>query len=140
MALGDAAGTVQTQYRYEAFGAGSVTGALSANELAYTGREDDATGLYYYRARYYHPTLQRFISEDPIGLKGGINSYAYAWGNPLRFRDPLGLRPLTACEKDALRKYFPADDLNRADLHETFAWWLFAVPDRFQAITLGDDI
>jgi hypothetical protein len=48
--------------------------------------------VYYYRARYYHPTLQRFVSEDPIGVLGGdVNFYAHVRGNPLTFRDPLGL-------------------------------------------------
>jgi len=46
----------------------------------------------YYRARYYHPGLQRFISEDPIGFAGGdFNIYAYGRNNPMRFTDPLGL-------------------------------------------------
>ena len=45
----------------------------------------------YCRARYYHPGLQRFISEDPIGFAGGDpNLYAYVGNNPLSFRDPLG--------------------------------------------------
>jgi uncharacterized protein RhaS with RHS repeats len=48
--------------------------------------------LYHYRARYYGPEVGRFISEDPIGLRGGVNPYAYAGGNPARFRDPLGLK------------------------------------------------
>src|SRR5207253_7804275 len=61
------------------------------NELGYTGRESDSTGLYYYRARYYHPGLARFISEDPIGLRGGVNFYAYVGNDPLRYMDPLGL-------------------------------------------------
>jgi len=43
-------------------------------------------------ARYYHPTLQRFITEDPIGLfGGGTNLYAYVGNNPVQWRDPLGL-------------------------------------------------
>lgn len=59
---------------------------------AYTGREWDAeTGLYYYRARYYDPKVARFISEDPIGFAGGMNFYAYASSNPIRYTDPLGL-------------------------------------------------
>jgi RHS repeat-associated protein len=44
-----------------------------------------------YRARYYNPTLQRFLSEDPAGLAGGINSYSYTGNNPTNFRDPTGL-------------------------------------------------
>jgi hypothetical protein len=47
--------------------------------------------LYFYRARYYDPQLMRFISEDPIGLAGGMNSYAYVKGNPHRYTDPFGL-------------------------------------------------
>jgi RHS repeat-associated protein len=40
----------------------------SANPAQYTGRENDGTGLYYYRGRYYSPTLQRFASQDPLGF------------------------------------------------------------------------
>lgn len=50
------------------------------------------TGLSYYRARYYHPTLQRFISEDPIEFLGGdFNLYSYVLNNPLYYTDPTGL-------------------------------------------------
>ncbi len=47
--------------------------------------------FYYMRARYYDPTTGRFISEDPIGMEGGLNLYAYASGNPVLFSDPSGL-------------------------------------------------
>jgi RHS repeat-associated protein len=56
----------------------------------YTGREPDETGLVYYRARYYDPTLGRFTQRDPVGLQGGINLYAYVGGNPVNFKDPRG--------------------------------------------------
>lgn len=46
-----------------------------------------------YRARYYDPTIGRFISEDPSKFRGGVNLYAYAAENPISFRDPLGLCP-----------------------------------------------
>ena len=45
-----------------------------------------------YRARYYNPALQRFVSEDPIGFRGrDVNLYRYVWNNPLNLRDPRGL-------------------------------------------------
>jgi RHS repeat-associated protein len=93
VALGDGTGTLQTQYTYEPFGYTTQTGLASTNSYKYTGREDDGSGLLYYRTRYYHPRLQRFISEDPIGLRGGINRYAYVANNPSRRIDPLGLSP-----------------------------------------------
>ena len=67
--------------------------STNANPYQYTRRESDRTGLYFYCARYYHPVLQRFVSEDPIGLEGGINLYAYVGNNPIGFADPLGLKP-----------------------------------------------
>ncbi len=92
VALGDATGTLQTQYTYEPFGFVSQTGAASTSSYKYTGREDDGSGLYYYRARYYQPRLQRFVSEDPIGFAGGdLNVYAYVGDNPMMYSDPFGL-------------------------------------------------
>jgi RHS repeat-associated protein len=70
VALTDAGGAVQNQYSYEPFGAATTTGG-SSSELTYTRREDDGTGPFYYRARYYHPGLQRFVSEDLLGFEGG---------------------------------------------------------------------
>ena len=91
VALGDSAGALQTQYTYEPFGITTQTGAASTSSYKFTGREDDGTELYHYRARYYQPRLQRFISEDPVGLKAGPNLYLYVWDNPFRFNDPIGL-------------------------------------------------
>ena len=94
VALADTSGAVQTSYTYEAFGGTTQTGSASTNSYKYTGREDDGTGLYYYRARYYSPRLQRFISEDPIGFRGGDqNLYAYVRVNPISSIDPNGLGP-----------------------------------------------
>jgi RHS repeat-associated protein len=92
IALADAAGTIQIEYTYEPFGSTIATGVASTNSSQYTRRENDGTGLYYYRARYYHPSLQRFISEDPIEFYGGdINLYAYVANDPVNFFDPWGL-------------------------------------------------
>jgi len=66
---------------------------FSSNTNAFTGRELDETGIYYYRARYYSPQIGRFISEDPIGFWGGINIYSYVDDDPANSTDPQGLRP-----------------------------------------------
>ena len=92
LALTDPDGTLQTQYTYQPFGATAAIGPTSANSLQYTGRENDGAGLYYYRARYYHPRLHRFIAEDPIRLAGGqVNFYVYVTNSPLIYSDPFGL-------------------------------------------------
>jgi RHS repeat-associated protein len=92
LALTNSAGAVATEYTYEPFGRTQPAGTSSPNALQYTARENDGTGLYYYRARYYHPGLMRFIAEDPLGLDGGdANFYAYVSGNPLALADPTGL-------------------------------------------------
>ncbi|ECA8972391.1 RHS repeat-associated core domain-containing protein [Salmonella enterica subsp. enterica serovar Omuna] len=54
---------------------------------------DEETGLHYNLFRYYAPECGRFISQDPIGLRGGLNLYQYA-PNPLSWVDPLGLTNL----------------------------------------------
>jgi RHS repeat-associated protein len=51
---------------------------------------DEETGLHYNRYRYYDPGVGRFVSQDPIGLRGGSNLFAYA-PNPLGWVDPFGL-------------------------------------------------
>ncbi|EML8491427.1 RHS domain-containing protein, partial [Salmonella enterica subsp. enterica] len=51
---------------------------------------DEETGLYYNRYRYYNPEQGRYITQDPIGLRGGWNLYAYPL-NPVSGTDPLGL-------------------------------------------------
>ena len=91
IALTDGSGNITTAYTYDPFGTTSVSGPMSANPSQYTGRENDGN-LYYYRARYYNPTLGRFVSEDPIRFsRGTTNSYGYAGDNPVQFTDPLGL-------------------------------------------------
>lgn len=89
LALTDNSGASLAQYTYEPFGNTTITGA-SASPYQHTGRENDGTGLYFYRSRYYSPSFQRFVSEDPIGFFGGINLYAYVGNSPVNGRDPLG--------------------------------------------------
>jgi RHS repeat-associated protein len=53
--------------------------------------QDDETGLYYNDRRYYDPSRGQYLTPDPLGLRGGINTYAYVKGNPLKYIDPSGL-------------------------------------------------
>ena len=88
-------GTVLQSTRYGAFGnvlSESLNDAFPTNHLKYTGREEDAdTGIYYYRARYYDPSIGRFISEDPLGFEAGVNFYTYVSNNPVNGNDPSGM-------------------------------------------------
>ncbi|WP_369979305.1 RHS repeat-associated core domain-containing protein [Xanthomonas bundabergensis] len=121
--LTNASGSAVQRYDYDPYGNTSQTSSSYTNPYQYTGRERDANGLYQYRARYYRPEWGRFVSEDPIGLAGGLNGYAYVGGSPIVFVDPLGLmgskgavlrpsRLLTGCEKEILAPYFPNLDLS----------------------------
>jgi RHS repeat-associated protein len=112
VALGDGTGTLQTQYTYEPFGVTTQTGLASTSSYKYTGREDDGTGLLYYRARYYQPRFQRFISEDPIGLAGGLNSYGYARNNPLNWIDAIGQAPSRRSPSNGPKNPQELDDQN----------------------------
>jgi RHS repeat-associated protein len=88
-------GAMTGTFTYEPYGSSTQSGADNT-QFRYTGREEDGTGLMYYRNRYYSPRLSRFVSEDPIGLAGGDNLYAYVGGDPLGLRDPLGEHAIVA--------------------------------------------
>lgn len=88
--LTNSSGAKINDYTYDAYGGTSNDKTSEKNPFQFTGRENDGTGLYYYRARYYMPKWARFISQDPIGLEGGPNLYLYVDGNPVSYTDPTG--------------------------------------------------
>ncbi|MHB8717207.1 MAG: RHS repeat-associated core domain-containing protein, partial [Sulfuricaulis sp.] len=91
-AMTNSTGALVWKASYEPFGNATVTTQTITNNLRLPGQYFDAeTGLYYNNARYYDPKVGRYITSDPIGLDGGINVYAYAGENPLRYVDPYGL-------------------------------------------------
>jgi RHS repeat-associated protein len=91
IALIDVNRTIVNRYRYSAFGQLEDSSEAITNPIRFAGREyDSETQLYYNRARYYDPALHRFVSEDPIGLSGGINQFAYAGNDPMNQSDPSG--------------------------------------------------
>ena len=67
------------------------------NRIGYTGHVEDQNGLIYAGARYYDPTLGRFLSDDPVRFSESnpmsFNRFAYANDNPYRFIDPTGMAP-----------------------------------------------
>jgi RHS repeat-associated protein len=76
--LTNTSGANAQTYTYDSFGNLTASSGSLTNSFRYTGWEfDTETSLYYYRARYYDPTVGRFISEDPTGFKGGLNFYPY---------------------------------------------------------------
>ncbi|HBS0646825.1 TPA: EndoU domain-containing protein, partial [Klebsiella pneumoniae] len=90
-ALTDASGQVVWKASYSPFGKASITTQGPTFNLRFPGQYYDAeTGLHYNWRRYYDPNTGRYITSDPIGLAGGINTYAYALSNPIGNADPTG--------------------------------------------------
>ncbi|MCL6712783.1 RHS repeat-associated core domain-containing protein [Pseudomonas sp. R2.Fl] len=86
-ALTNAAGEVIQRYDYTPYGQTRALNAGTTNPYQYTGRERDASDIYYHRARYYSPERGRFKSEDPVGMLGGVNTYAYVGNDPVSYVD-----------------------------------------------------
>jgi RHS repeat-associated protein len=92
VALSNGSGVVAANDRwaYDAYGQG--TSAVSVFPFRYTGqRLDPETGLLYYKARYYSPSIGRYLQVDAIGVEDDVNMYAYVAGDPLNATDPTGL-------------------------------------------------
>jgi len=94
----NAAGTLVWRWDSSGFGEGLPNqdpdgdGIYTNIRLRFPGQfADDESGLYYNWNRYYDPGTGRYVTSDPIGLQGGINTFGYVGGNPLFWIDPLGL-------------------------------------------------
>jgi len=90
VAISNLNGSHTSTYNYSAFG--ETSSVANAIPYQYAGmRLDPETMLYYDHARYYSPKQGRFISPDPISVKGGVNIYAYAGNDPVNGVDTTGL-------------------------------------------------
>ena len=100
----DAAGNIQNDYRYDAFGQRIAGHENIPNRLRYNAQiEDDLTGLYYLRARYYNTGIGRFTQEDVI-YNDGLNLYAYCSSNPVMYSDPSGFEATPTQQSMCKRK------------------------------------
>jgi RHS repeat-associated protein len=100
LSLTDSSGNLSTNYTYDPFGNVTAGGSLSTNPYQFTGRENDGTGLDYYRARFYGSSSQRFMSQDPLEFSGGdVDLYSYTGDQPTSRRDPGGTQSVEGiCE------------------------------------------
>jgi len=101
----EAYGTILAPQGHFVAGSGHHTQTVKTyNPYCYTGREFDSHDLYYYRARYYDPTVGRFISSDPIEfMAGDTNFYRYVGGDPVNYLDPSGLYSVSEFGYDAVK-------------------------------------
>ncbi|SEE07754.1 RHS repeat-associated core domain-containing protein [Pseudomonas migulae] len=83
-----------TPERYYPFGgtawSNGMAVQISYKTVRYSGKEQDATGLYYYGLRYYISWVQRWLNPDPLGAIDGLNVYAMTLNNPVSFVDRSG--------------------------------------------------
>jgi RHS repeat-associated protein len=100
--------------------AGKSQKEVKLKEYRYSGKErDDATGLYYYGARYYAPWLGRWMSCDPAGTVDGLNLYGFVGGNPVSDMDIGGMmkRPSASTNAGlASKKMKLEDELNDVNI------------------------
>ncbi|MFS4571900.1 RHS repeat-associated core domain-containing protein, partial [Erwinia amylovora] len=119
----DADGRLRWSGQYDTFGrlqgqttagAAQRTGPVYDQPLRYAGQyADSETGLHYNLFRYYEPDVGRFTTQDPVGLAGGLNLYAYA-PNPYGWVDPLGLTKCSPNKKTTYEGVSRRDALRQA--------------------------
>ena len=119
------------RYKYSPFGNLIKSKGETEEIYRFTGKEfDKLTGLYYYGARYYDPTIGRFIGEDPV--KDGWNWFVYCSNNPVRYIDSVGLK---GKELDYSLSYSQIQSLERTEM----GYEMYSYTYQFGEIGFGGD-
>ncbi len=127
--ISDTSGNINTSYVQEGFGNVLATNGSALNNYNLTTKEQDPyCGLYYFSARWYDPSVGRFISKDPIGIRGGLNLYLYVKDNPIHKIDPKGMGPVEdwfTCMSECLDSEFCFGDPECCEVY----WGCGKMPD-----------
>ena len=132
-ALADETGVVVESYKFDAWGnvldvfdsnGQPISESALGNRYLFQGREYSwATGLYYFRARWYDPITGRWLSNDPIGISGGLNQFVAFDNNPVMFTDAFGLCPSdNVYEASSARVTIRSPEILRTMVPGQIAW------------------
>lgn len=128
----DGNGTILSREEYFPFGGTAVlagdSGELKYKYVRYSGKERDASGLYYYGQRYYMPWLGRWASSDPAGTVDGMNLYCFVNNSPVSHGDVAGLINEANLSSDLLSLIKESSNTRYGGHLNTLYKWGMAVP------------
>jgi RHS repeat-associated protein len=88
----DGSSALLARYAFDPTGRRILVSGTDVTRVGFTGdRRQDAGGLWFTLHRALDSDAGRWVSEDPLGLRGGTDLFEYAWNNPIHFVDPIGL-------------------------------------------------
>jgi len=116
-------GAVVWSAKYSSFGKATIEVETVENTLRFPGQYyDQETGLLYNHFRYYDTNIGRYLREDPIGTRGGINLFSYVLNNPLNRADSTGLCVMPCCENCVTKYVDKNKPTGKKDTEEQKNW------------------